>query len=238
MSERLDSIKRWIEELFKSSEFKITPASEDASFRSYFRLAVKNNSFIVMDAPPEHEDCELFIDITNRLQKSKVNVPVIHKKNIKQGFLLLTDLGDELYLDKLNTSSADQLYRDAIKALVQIQTSCDVTGLASYDETLLRTEMSLFTDWLIAKHLQLELEESALEELNNIFNLLVNNALEQPQVFVHRDYHSRNLMLTQQNNPGIIDYQDAVCGPVSYDLVSLLKDCYIKWPAGTDQCMA
>ena len=183
-----------------------------------------------MDAPPEQEDCKLFIKITKKLHACNVNVPVIHNVNIEDGFLLLSDLGDDLYLDKLSDSAIYDLYSDAITALVNIQNSANVGGLDEYDKNLLRNEMNLFTEWLIEKHLQIELKEAQRKDLIKLFDLLVRNAEQQPKVFVHRDFHSRNLMVTKENNPGIIDYQDAVYGPISYDLVSILKDCYIKWP--------
>lgn len=231
MSERFNSLQNWLEELFKTSNFELTPASEDASFRSYFRVSVEGKTFIVMDAPPEYEDCGPFISITNKLQNSGINVPEIHNKDISKGFLLLTDFGNDLYLQNLNSCSADKLYKDAIDTLVQMQTDTDTSGLSFYDDVLLRREMNLFTDWLIQQHLQIDLSSRQLKEIETVFDLLVENALEQPQVFVHRDFHSRNLMLTNEGNPGVIDYQDAVIGPLSYDLVSLLKDCYIKWSA-------
>ncbi|MCG8378561.1 MAG: phosphotransferase, partial [Proteobacteria bacterium] len=225
-------LKKWLVELFKTSDFEIIPASEDASFRSYYRVLIKGTSYIVMDAPPEHENSALFVEISNKLGKSGVNVPVIFNKDIKQGFLLITDFGNDLYLDKLNQSTVETFYNDAIRSLVRIQVDADVTGLGLYDEILLREEINLFFDWLLQRHLKINLDEKELNDLNNITDLLVKNAMEQPRVFVHRDYHSRNLMLCDKDNPGIIDYQDAVLGPISYDLVSLLKDCYIKWKPG------
>lgn len=229
MLKRTEQLQAWLQALFKTNDYELMPASEDASFRSYYRLSMSGKTYIVMDAPPEHEDCRPFIDITNRLIKSGVNVPVIHHENLAQGFLLLTDLGDDLFLEKLNSASVNKLYSDAIKALVQIQTFADTKDLKSYEEGLLQTEMRLFIDWLIETHLAISLSFEQLKELETVFQLLVENALAQPMVFVHRDFHSRNLMLTEKNNPGVIDYQDAVLGPITYDLVSLLKDCYIKW---------
>lgn len=229
MSERYQSLHNWLSEIFKTSDYDLKPASEDASFRMYYRLILQGETYIVMDAPPQHENCERFVDITNRLQQCKVNAPVIHKENIVQGFLLLSDFGDELYLPNLTQKTADTLYKDAINTLVKIQVLGDVKNLNFYDEPLLRREMSLFNEWLLIKHLQVNVNDGLNMALEIITKQLVNNALNQPQVFVHRDYHSRNLMLTRDKNPGVIDYQDAVHGPLSYDLVSLLKDCYIKW---------
>ncbi|MFL2556179.1 MAG: aminoglycoside phosphotransferase family protein, partial [Gammaproteobacteria bacterium] len=149
---------------------------------------------------------------------------------LEKGFLLLSDFGNDLYLNALNNSSVYELYSDAINALITMQLSSNIGGLDEYDTPLLKIEMDLFTEWLIEKYLNIELTDNHVSTLNTLFNLLIKNALEQPKVFVHRDFHSRNLMITKDNNPGIIDYQDAVYGPITYDLVSVLKDCYIKWP--------
>ena len=230
MADRHILLQNWLTDALGTSVFNLRSASEDASFRIYHRLFLKNKTYIVMDAPPEQEDCKLFIKITKKLHACNVNVPVIHNVNIEDGFLLLSDLGDDLYLDKLSDSTIYDLYSDAINALVNIQNSANIGGLDEYDKNLLKSEMNLFTEWLIEKHLQIELKEAQRKDLIKLFDLLVANAEQQPKVFVHRDFHSRNLMVTKENNPGIIDYQDAVYGPISYDLVSILKDCYIKWP--------
>jgi len=230
MSDRYNSLQNWLTEILGTSAFNLKPASEDASFRTYHRLFLKNKTFIVMDAPPEQENCKAFIKITKKLRACDVNVPIIHNVNIEQGFLLLSDLGNDLYLDKLNKSSIYELYSDALSTLVAIQVLVNVGGVDGYDKSLLIREMNLFRGWLIEKHLNIKLSDSQVKILTKLFDLLVNNALQQPKVFVHRDFHSRNLMVTKENNPGVIDYQDAVYGPISYDLVSILKDCYIKWP--------
>lgn len=230
MTDRHSLLQHWLTDILGVSTFNLRPASEDASFRTYHRLFLKNKTFMVMDAPPNHEDCKLFIKITKKLHACDVNVPVIHNVNIEQGFLLLSDLGDSLYLDVLNDRTIYDLYSDAISSLVGIQNLANVGGLNDYDAVLLRDEMNLFTEWLVEKHLQLELNENQKKDLDKLFRLLIDNAEQQPKVFVHRDFHSRNLMVTKENNPGIIDYQDATYGPITYDLVSLLKDCYIKWP--------
>lgn len=234
MTERNESLKHWLAQILESDDFELKSASADASFRSYYRLFLNHpykeaKTLIVMDAPPLQEDCAPFIRITNTLIGCNINVPNIHHMNLEQGFLLLDDLGNDLYLDKLDSDSADELYSDAIMTLVQMQTSADVTELNDYDESLLHTEMNLFSEWLLSRHLNIVLEPEQVKTLESLFNLLVENALQQPQYFVHRDFHSRNLMVTESKNPGVIDYQDAVRGPASYDLVSLLKDCYIKW---------
>ena len=230
MSDRYNSLQNWLTEILGTSVFNLKPASGDASFRTYHRLFLKNKTFIVMDAPPEQENCKVFIKITKKLRACDVNVPIIHNVNIEQGFLLLSDLGNDLYLNKLNKSSIYELYSDALSTLVAIQVLVNVGGVDEYDKSLLISEMNLFREWLIEKHLNIKLSDSQVKILTTLFDLLVNNALQQPKVFVHRDFHSRNLMVTKENNPGVIDYQDAVYGPISYDLVSILKDCYIKWP--------
>ncbi len=230
MSKRLEAINFWLRTLFPADNYKLLPASEDASFRVYYRLFVQGESYIVMDAPPEHEDIKSFLKITGKLQDNRINVPSVYKSDMAQGFLLLTDFGDQLYLDNLDPGSADRLYRDALNTLIAMQTDTDISGLALYDETMLRQEMNIFMDWLVGRYLGINLSLQQQAALKAVFDTVVENALVQPQVFVHRDYHSRNLMVTETASPGVIDYQDAVLGPVSYDPVSLLKDCYIKWP--------
>lgn len=229
MAERLNLLQQWLHADLGLTGFSITPASEDASFRRYFRVSWDGNTAIVMDAPPDKESCTVFMDITTRLLRSGVNVPAIRASNLENGFLLLDDLGQDLYLNVLNRDNAARLYSDAIDSLVAFQQRANSNGLPPYDEKLLRREMSLFRDWLIDRHLQIEITAAMEKIFTDTFSLLVDNALQQPGTFVHRDYHSRNLMVNSRN-PGIIDYQDAVYGPVTYDLVSLLKDCYIKWP--------
>lgn len=222
-------LQQWLHEDLGLDEFSITPASEDASFRRYFRVSWDGSTAIVMDAPPDKENCAVFMDITARLLSCGVNVPGIKSSNLDKGFLLIDDLGTELYLDVLNADNADTLYTDAINALDRFQNHAATEGLPAYDEALLRQELSLFSDWLVGRHLQIKITPVIEKMFADTFSLLVKSALEQPRVFVHRDYHSRNLLLNP-NNPGIVDYQDAVYGPVTYDPVSLLKDCYIRWP--------
>ena len=229
MPERFESLQNWLKETLETSDFILKPASEDASFRYYYRLALDNNTFIVMDAPPDQEDCKPFIKVSNILHACNVNVPIIHNMDLEQGFLLLSDFGDDHYLNKLSKLTANNLYSDAIQTILSMQLSSDTEGLSKYNEALLRREMSLFTDWLLDKHLGIALDTDQTKAVDALFDILVTNALEQPQAFVHRDFHSRNLMLTKERNPGVIDFQDAVVGPITYDLVSLLKDCYIKW---------
>ena len=228
--DRLTQLQRWLDSLSEDTYIDLKPASADASFRQYFRVTNNKDkkTYIVMDAPPEKEDCHPFLLVTDLIRGVGVNAPDVISTDIHQGFLLLDDLGSKPYLDHLDENSADRLYLDAIDALVKMQT---IDGmLPAYDEQRLQTEMDLFETWYLKRHLGIELEKSHKASLNNVCKMLIENALEQPQVFVHRDYHSRNLMITDENNPGVIDYQDAVIGPISYDLVSLFKDCYIEWP--------
>ena len=231
---RLAGLQRWAEGIDAISGADLTPASGDASFRRYFRLRKGAESFIVMDAPPGKEDCLPFIRVAGYLEAMQLNAPRIMEADLDTGFLLLTDLGSTQYLDRLNEdrSSAGELYDDALAALAVMQSRGGAfqSHLPPYDDALLRIELSLFHDWLCGTHLQIEFNDDDETEWQSLCDLLVSNALDQPQVFVHRDYHSRNLMVTSDNNPGILDFQDAVEGPLTYDLVSLLKDCYIQWP--------
>lgn len=228
---RVRAMQAWLETVLKQQGFTLELASGDASFRRYFRVKLDQDSFIVMDAPPDKEDCRSFIDIAAAMSKAGLHTPQILQQDLQRGFLLLTDLGDQQYLQVLNDDNVDQLYTDAMSALLTLQACADMDyKLPIYDEVLLKTEMSLFTDWLIEKHLSLPLSKAEQDMFANAFDFLAQSALQQPQVPVHRDYHSRNLMLNAQHNPGILDFQDAVLGPVTYDLVSLLRDCYITWP--------
>ncbi|MGF1547492.1 MAG: aminoglycoside phosphotransferase family protein [Thiotrichales bacterium] len=227
--QRFENLNHWVHAQLGSSPLNLSPASEDASFRRYFRAANGSRSFIVMDAPPERETTEPFVAITARLERVGVHVPHVHAVDQDQGFVLLDDLGSSLYLKLLNERTVDHLYADAIAALIKIQSApCD--GLPDYSSELLRFEIRLFLDWLLRRHLEIELTATQTEAFDQVTTALVENARQQPQVFVHRDYHSRNLMITGDNNPGVLDYQDAVRGPITYDLVSLLRDCYVAWP--------
>ncbi len=212
-------------------DYTLSPASEDASFRTYHRLQCGEDSWIVMDAPPEREPCDQFIAIAEKLRLANLSAPEIIEVNLPQGFLILTDFGQTSYLSALDATSEGPLYADALSALLRMQTKIDCDGLPDYDESLLMQEMELFRHWFLGELLGIELSESQAVQWDSIKQVLVENALEQPQVFVHRDYHSRNLMKIEHNSPGILDFQDAVKGPVTYDLVSLLRDCYIDWPA-------
>ncbi len=202
--------------------------SGDASFRRYFRIKNKHDSWICVDAPPEHENSEQFIKIARLLEN--VNAPKVIAQDLNNGFMLLSDLGDDLFLPLLNEQSADQLYKSAIISLVEMQNIDSSAKIPLYDAELLNIEMELFRKWFIGKHLQMELSINENKMLDQLFTWLTDSALEQPQVFVHRDYHSRNIMFIENESPGIIDFQDAIHGPISYDLLSLLRDCYIEWP--------
>lgn len=228
MLDRTHLLNNWIKKLFPSDSFKIIPASKDASYRSYYRLFIKNETYIIMDAPPVYINLSSFIDITKRLKECKVNVPKIFELNLKQGFLLLSDFGNELYLNNLNQGNADKLYENAILNIINIQFHADTKNIPLYDSSKLYSEMNLFIDWLLKKYLELDISHEK-DYLDEVFHILAVNALDQPQKFTHLDYHSRNLMILPEQSLGVIDYQDAVKGPLTYDLISLLKDCYIKW---------
>jgi len=227
---RLELLKHWVHQDMPDATIEV--ASADASFRRYFRVTHDAKTTIAMDAPPDQEDCAPFIDITQRLRNANVHAPEIIKQDLKQGFLLLEDFGDTPYLNALNEKTADKLYGEALQSLIKIQ-QADATNLPEYNDDFLQTEMKLMPEWFLAKHLGITPSTEQQKTIERIFNVISTTVLQQPQVFVHRDYHSRNLMVLN-NNPagsiGIIDYQDAVLGPITYDLVSLLRDCYISWP--------
>ena len=220
---------QWLDSL-GYRDYTLSVASEDASFRSYHRVETDSGSWILMDAPPEKEPCDRFIDIATRLANAGLSAPEIIHADQSQGFLLLTDFGTTDYLSVLDAKTEGPLYADALDALLKMQTGIECDDLPEYDEHLLLQEMDLFRDWFLAELLGIELNAAQQSQWQSIKQALVQNALEQPQVFVHRDYHSRNLMKIEQRNPGILDFQDALKGPVTYDLVSLLRDCYIAWP--------
>jgi aminoglycoside/choline kinase family phosphotransferase len=230
MPQRLEQLKKWLATLPEISDFSFEPASTDASFRRYFRIHENGKSYIVMDAPPDREDSEPFVKVAEAFESIGLNVPHIYARDLTQGFMLLEDLGTELYLDTLSAHTVARLYGDALGALATLQACGPRVGLPMYDRSLLMQEMALFRDWLLLEELSLPLSDEEESMLEQVFELLAQSALQQPQVCVHRDYHSRNLMVTARHNPGILDFQDAVVGPVTYDLVSLLRDCYISWP--------
>lgn len=228
MTARHNRLIRWVGELLGTDTFTLEPASSDASFRRYWRARHADGTLILMDAPPGLEDCGRYVDLARRLRAIGLHTPEIHAEDLANGFLALSDLGDRVYLQELSTESADRLYGDALDALAAIQARGPTEGLPVYDEPFLRRELEIFREWFLGSHLGVELSPPEQTDWDRACDVLIANALEQPQVCVHRDYHSRNLMLTSPN-PGILDFQDAVVGPVTYDLVSLLRDCYIQW---------
>ena len=232
MTTRTDSLDLWIKQHLQIDEYSIAPASSDASFRQYFRIDSIGSSQIIMDAPPDKEDSAPFVAIAGLLLDAGLNVPQVIDADLTQGYLLLSDLGNQQYLQALNTETVDQLYRDAFNALnlMQVNVVVDADSLPVYDAELLKRELELFREWFLEKHLAIKLDTGQHQMIDKAFEFLIESALSQPVVCVHRDYHSRNLMLTSDNNPGVLDFQDAVFGPVTYDLVSLLRDCYIAWP--------
>lgn len=234
MDDRQQQLENWLATVLHSTTFTLTTASADASFRRYFRVHLTiphlgHRTLIAMDAPPPQEDCTPFVNVAKLLLESGINVPQVIAQDLASGFLLLSDLGDDTYLAQLNTQSAPKLYQDATNALIKMQLASKPQVLPAYDEALLTREMQLFPDWYVAKHLNASLSDEQQAVLNNTFSVLNQNILAQAQVYVHRDFHSRNLMITPESNPGILDFQDAVYGAITYDLVSLLKDAYISW---------
>jgi N-acetylmuramate 1-kinase len=230
MTMRRVQLDAWLWDVLGEPSFVLEPASGDASFRRYWRVRRGAGSLIAMDAPPGQEDIHRFVDIAERLRAVGLNAPQILAQDSARGFLLLTDLGDRLYLDVLSPENVERLYGDALGALVVIQACARTEGLPAYDGAFLRRELGIFREWLLDRHLGIGLSPEEVGDLDAAFDRLVASALEQPQVFVHRDFHSRNLLVTSPPSPGILDFQDAVLGPVAYDLVSLLRDCYIAWP--------
>ena len=232
---RLIALQSWLATRFADGAFALAPASEDASFRRYFRVSFADGraSLIAMDAPPGKEDCRPFLHVAGLFAAAGAHVPRVHAENLAEGFLLLEDLGGTTYLDHFNSAGADpgvadRLYAAAIDALIGIQRSASAAGLAPYDRARLERELALFPDWYVARHLGTALAPADAQVLAGAFEIIVANNLAQPRVHVHRDYHSRNLMVCDPL-PGVLDFQDAVRGPITYDLVSLLKDAYIGW---------
>jgi aminoglycoside/choline kinase family phosphotransferase len=234
LDKRFEALKEWTGRVLGAGAFDIRLASADASFRRYFRITLGQQSLIAMDAPPDKGDMRAYVAIARRFHALGLNVPEVLHEDHKQGFLLITDLGEQLYLGNLNEQTVERLYGDALGALVVLQAGTSAkaadTFLPDYDEALLGREMEIFREWYLGRHLGLRLSASHNRVLDDMFTQLAHSALSQPRVWVHRDYHSRNLMVTRLHNPGILDFQDAVLGPVTYDLVSLLRDCYIAWP--------
>jgi aminoglycoside/choline kinase family phosphotransferase len=209
-------------------DFRIAPASEDASFRSYWRVQGAGPSRIVMDAPPDKEPIAPWLDIGARLRTAGVHAPEVFASDEKSGFVLMEDLGTRTYLPELNAANADALYANALAALARMQ-QVDATGLPPYDRNFLVAEMELMPEWFLKRHLGLAPSCEEWDVIEAAFTFLVHAVLEQPRTFVHRDYHSRNLLVTPEHSPGVIDFQGAMLGPATYDLASLLRDCYIEW---------
>lgn len=226
---RLNQLEEWVKDTLGVTTFSLEAVSGDASFRRYFRYQSNNTQYIAVDAPPSKENNNSFVNVTHLLESEGLPVPHIFYSSIDFGFFLLDDFGDTLYLNILNINNAEALYKNALDALLAIQ-KIPTNSLPIYNYNLLLNEMELFREWFLQQHLSLSLNDDENYLLSKTFKFLSKNALIQPQVFVHRDYHSRNLMKIKNKFPGIIDYQDAVCGAITYDLVSLLRDCYIKWP--------
>lgn len=227
---RLQHLRAWLQTQYPDQALTLTPASSDASFRRYFRVKVNSETFIAMDAPPPQENCALFLHAAEVFARAVVPVPGIFAYDLQQGFILLADLGDTTYLQALTATpgKADALYQDAIDVLIGLQQASASAIFPAYDRALLLQELRLFPDWYLARHLGVNLNPEQKNVLDATFDRILDNNLAQPQVYVHRDYHSRNLMVSTPN-PGVLDFQDAVYGPITYDLVSLFKDAYIWW---------
>lgn len=242
---RLQHLKVWLDEqlaiLFAQQGWgavppsTLTAASSDASFRRYFRWEGAGRSLIVMDAPPPQENCKPFVDIAFLLAKSGINVPKIYAEDLERGFLLLNDLGNKTYLDVIDSANADDLFKDALQALLAFQQLPMVAPLPSYDVALLRRELELFPEWYVKHELGIEFDAAQQVLWQQVSDLLIDSALAQPKVLVHRDYMPRNLMLSEPN-PGVLDFQDAVYGPVTYDVTCLFKDAFLSWPEERVRC--
>jgi aminoglycoside/choline kinase family phosphotransferase len=226
---RIAALKFWLQNELRLEILDFQHASEDASFRRYFRVFHSNGQHIAMDAPPATENIRAFVDIALLLKQAGIHSPKIVAQNLSNGFLLLEDLGDRTFFDLVSGHSAEQLYQSALNCLFKLQSRLLTPHLPLpiYDQALLEKELGIFYQWFVEKHCGLSMPLALQQSLNK---LLIDSALEQPQVFVHRDFHSRNLMIVEDNSPAVIDFQDAVKGPVTYDVVSLLRDCYIQWP--------
>ena len=246
--QRQKQLMEWLRKLFPEKNFTLASASADASFRRYFRVTFTDGQTrILMDAPPQHEDCRPFLHVAKLFGNAGAHVPQVYAQDLNMGFLLLSDLGNTTYLQALsspplqqddrsnspsnveNSVKAREFYGAATDTLIKIQLASRENELPIYDEALLLHEMRLFPEWYIAKHLKATLSDMQSAKLETAFSRIVANNLAQPRVYVHRDYHSRNLMQLEENNPGVIDFQDAVYGPITYDLASLFKDAYIHW---------
>lgn len=225
---RLALVQQWVAAQLRTDSFSLAPASEDASFRRYFRVGCDGRTWIVMDAPPEREDCRPFLRVAALMHEAGLHVPAVLAQDVERGLLLLTDLGTTTYLRALSDDNADRLFGDAVSALITLQRASRPDRLPVYDAVLLKRELALFPDWYLERHLQLTPDPESRATLEAVGAQLVACALAQPRVYVHRDYMPRNLMLSDPN-PGILDFQDAVFGPITYDLVSLFRDAFVSW---------
>ncbi|HEX5629630.1 MAG TPA: phosphotransferase [Usitatibacteraceae bacterium] len=226
--ERLEALDAWLGRTLGGREFTREPASADASFRRYFRVCSGDRTWIAMDAPPEREDCRPFVKVAGLMREAGVHVPEIVAQDLAQGFLLLSDLGRRTYLQAFDGTNEEALFRDATGALVDWQAASREGELPPYDEALLRRELALFPDWFVARHLGVTLDAAERESLEQVFRRILERNLAEPRVFVHRDFMPRNLMVSEPN-PGVLDFQDAVHGPISYDIASLWRDAFVTW---------
>jgi len=229
--QRRAELETWLASVLPGRPVELDVASADASFRRYFRLRATGDapSLIAMDAPPEHEDCRPWLAVARLFDAASVNVPHIIAENVERGFILMSDLGNTTYLQALTPDNAAALYADALGSLAAIQLSSRPGVLPEYSRELLERELRLFDEWYVSRHLGATLTDDERAALETVYRKILDRNLAEPRVFVHRDFHSRNLMHVEGRNPGIIDFQDAVYGPITYDLVSLLKDAYIQW---------
>jgi aminoglycoside/choline kinase family phosphotransferase len=226
---RLAQLREWLAQSYFDQEFVLAPASADASFRRYFRIRANGGTWIAMDAPPPQEDCRPFVGVAALMQAAGLNVPRVLAQDVERGFLLLSDLGTTTYLDGFTADNPDALFSDAIDALIRWQRASRPGVLPPYDAALLRREIDLFPEWYVGRHLQCALTAPQLQAFDSVSKLLIDAALAQPCVYVHRDYMPRNLMLSTPN-PGVLDFQDAVYGPITYDVASLFRDAFVSWP--------
>jgi hypothetical protein len=225
---RLEQLRAWLAAHFGGGALALQPASADASFRRYFRVSMEGGTWIAMDAPPEREDCRPFVRVAGLLRAAGVHAPQVVAQDLERGFLLLTDLGDTTYLAALTPDNADRLFGDAIEALLKWQLASRAGTLPPYDEAALRRECDLFPEWYVGRHLASSLAPPQQQALSEMIALLIARALAQPAVYVHRDYMPRNLMVSEPN-PGVIDFQDAAYGPITYDVASLMRDAFVSW---------
>lgn len=226
--DRLEALDAWLRAALGGRAFTREPASADASFRRYFRIFSEGRTWVAMDAPAEREDCRPFVKVAALMRAAGVHVPEVIAQDLAQGFLLLSDLGRQTYLQAFDGGNTDRLFRDATRALVDWQAASREGELPPYDEALLRRELALFPEWYVGRHFGVTLDAGEREGLENVFRCIVASNLAEPRVFVHRDFMPRNLMVSEPN-PGVLDFQDAVHGPISYDIASLWRDAYVSW---------